>query len=300
MLYISKFAGTEVNYQIALQTTLLLMTLTETATTSGLQTFFQQDSFLGIPMKPTTALILSTVWSLKTCVMLHLKTIKIPKGFFGIKATCVVLLWALMASIRRILGMVCFFVPSIGLFNILNHWLAEQYPFGIRQQNYLIHPSRYHMSDQIHLFNLTEPVLWKDLDRWNYYGDINEPTPPPYSLYTGFSLKWTFVVFLIMMFFHFVSIFIVKTFTSNEFRRDGTYNKLMHVMQNVHCAFPYKDWDEDEGKSETKEVFKIRFHKTEKEMICSQLINIGMSMIMLIPIWFTGLFRDVYFESICL
>ena len=146
------------------------------------------------------------------------------------------------------------------------------------------------MSDQIHLFNLTEPVLWKDLDRWNYYGDINEPTPPPYSLYTGFSLKWTFVVFLVIMFFHFVSIFIVKTFTSNEFREDGSYNKLMHVMQNVHCAFPYRDWDEDEGKSETKEAFKIRFHKTEKEMICSQLINIGMSMIMLIPIWFTGQF----------
>ena len=71
------FSGTEVYYQIALQTTLLLMTQTETATTSGLQTFFQQDSFLGIPMTATTALILSSLWSLKTSVMLHLKNIKI-------------------------------------------------------------------------------------------------------------------------------------------------------------------------------------------------------------------------------
>ena len=180
--------------------------------------------------------------------------------------------------------MIGFFVPSLGLFSILSHWQAEQYPFGIRTQLNLIHPK-----DQVHLYNLTEPLLWNDLDRWNYYEDVNEPTPPPYTLYTGFTLKWTFVTFGLLMFFHAVSMMMVKLFTSQEFKEErNTFNKLMHVVQNIHCSFPYKDWDEDEAKSDTKEEFKKRFQNTENEMMMSQLLNICVSMIMLIPIWFSG------------
>ena len=180
--------------------------------------------------------------------------------------------------------MICFFVPSLGISNILNHWLAEQYYFGIRRQYHLI--SKY---DEVHLFNLTEPLLWKELDRWNYYGDIDEPTAPSYSLYTGMTLKWTFVTFIIMMVFHLVSMMMVKTFTSAEFKEDrNLYSKLMHVVENLQCSFPYKDWDEDEGKSTTKEEFQRRFQNTEIEMIWSQVLNIGVSMIMLFPLWFLG------------
>ena len=273
------------NYQIALQVILLLMTLTETATTSGLQTFFKQDSFLGIPMTPTTALILSSAWSLKTSVMLHVKSVKIQKGFFGIKASIAVFMWGLMGSLRRILSIICFFVPSLGLFNILNHWQAEQYPFGIRSQYNLIHKK-----DEVYLYNLTEKVLWSELDRWNYYEDPQEPTPPSYSLYTGFTLKWTFAMFLVIMTFHALSMLLVKIFTSEEFKEDrNAYSKLLHVVENINCSLPYRDWDEDEGKSNTKEEFTKRSKKTQCEMIVSQLVNIGFSMIMLIPLWFTGM-----------
>ena len=40
--------GMEVVYQVALQIIVLLLSKTETATTSGLQTFFKQTSVLGI------------------------------------------------------------------------------------------------------------------------------------------------------------------------------------------------------------------------------------------------------------
>ena len=272
------------NYQIALQTTLLLMTLTETATTSGLQTFFQQDSFLGIPMKPATVLILSSAWSMKSSVMLHLKAVKVQKGFFGIKASIAVFLWGLMGTLRRILSIVCFFVPSLGLFSIHNFWLAEQYPFGIRKQFNLIHKS-----DEVHLYNLTEKVLWSELDRWNYYEDPLDPIPPSYSFYTGFTLKWTFLTFFVIMIFHALSMLLVKIFTSTEFKEDrNTYKKFLHVIENLNSALPYRDWDEDDSKTTTKEAFAERSQKTECEMILSQLVNIGISMIMLIPIWFTG------------
>ena len=42
------YLGLEVFFQMALQIILLLLTKTETATTSGLQTFFEQPSLFGI------------------------------------------------------------------------------------------------------------------------------------------------------------------------------------------------------------------------------------------------------------
>merc|ERR1712046_113551 len=90
------------------------------------------------------------------------------------------------------------------------------------------------------------------------------------------------------MAFHALSMFLVKIFTSEEFKEDrNTYNKLLHVVENINCSLPYKDWDEDEGRSNKKEEFTKRFKKTECEMIVSQQVNIGFSMIMLIPLWFT-------------
>ena len=43
-----RYLGLEVFFQMALQIILLLLTKTETATTSGLQTFFEQPSLFGI------------------------------------------------------------------------------------------------------------------------------------------------------------------------------------------------------------------------------------------------------------
>ena len=91
------------------------------------------------------------------------------------------------------------------------------------------------------------------------------------------------------MIFHALSILLVKIFTSTEFKEDqNAYKKFLHVIENLNSSLPYRDWDEDDGKSTTKEEFAERSRKTEREMILSQLVNIGISMIMLIPIWFTG------------
>ena len=121
-----------------MQIILLLLAKTETATTSGLQTFFQQSTILGI--NPTVILWLSISWSLRTSVMLHVKSIKTQKVFFGFKASFISGLWGLMSTLRRIVSIVGFFTPSLGLFSILNHWLAEQYTFPIRRKYNLIHP----------------------------------------------------------------------------------------------------------------------------------------------------------------
>ena len=110
---------------------LLLLTQTETATVGGLETFFKQDEFFGVPMNPTYIIILSVFWSLKTSTMLHVKTLGMEKGFFGFTAKTATFLWGLVAGVRRVVGIVIFFSPSLGLLNLLWHHHAERYPFQV-------------------------------------------------------------------------------------------------------------------------------------------------------------------------
>ena len=70
------FLGFEVYYQIPLQILLLLMARTETATTGGLQSFFEKDSFLGIEASPTTILTASVILSLISAIFKHIKAMQ--------------------------------------------------------------------------------------------------------------------------------------------------------------------------------------------------------------------------------
>ena len=143
------------------------MANTETATTSGLQTYFKQSTIWGLD--PKIILGLSIAWSLRTSISLHVKTIKKQKIIFGFTESFVVGFWAMMATLRRVLAIVIFFVPSLGLHNILFHWKSEQYFFEIKKKYNLIHPN-----DEVHLFNITETFLWSESKRWFW---TNRPVP---------------------------------------------------------------------------------------------------------------------------
>ena len=125
--------GLEVFYQLPFKIVLLLLATTATSTTGGLETMFKQDSMYGIPMNPTTVLTISIALSMRSCVNLHQKTIQIHKGFFPLASEITVWTWGLLGALRRILAMVSFFIPFLGLLDVLQHWKAEQIPFRIRQ-----------------------------------------------------------------------------------------------------------------------------------------------------------------------
>ena len=139
------------------------MTQTETATVGGLEAFFTQNSILGLPMDPKTVIILSVCLSLKASILRHVKLLSLEKGFFGFKAKSAAFLWGLVASVRRVMGIVIFFTPCLGLGDLLWHWHAEQFPFQVR----LDHAKRLNITldEKIQLYKMTEEVLWADLDR---------------------------------------------------------------------------------------------------------------------------------------
>ena len=150
----------------------------------------------------------------------------------------VLYLWAFFATIRRIVTIVVFFAPSLGLFDLLYHWRAENVPIAAAKN---VKPFA-----KLELFNMTEHLLWSDISRWNRT-DPYHPTPPPYTLYTGISLGGTFKVFLGIMAVHFILVALVKIFTVKSFLKGNLFNCFVDVLENMNVPSPFRDWDCDKG-----------------------------------------------------
>ena len=211
--------GLEVYVQVTIQVLILLLSQTKTATTGGLETVFKQ-TFLGLDAK--TVLYLSITWSLLSCVRMHTKLICLEKGFCKFSTQFFIFVWGTFATLRRVLSIIAMFIPSLGLFNILHHWRWEQIPYKARQE----YAKRGFLTpeDKITLYGLNEDIYWTELDRWDYTGP-KDPQPPSYNIYTGLSLKWTFIAGSALLFVHFISLLILK---ANSIESN-------YIIQGWHC-----------------------------------------------------------------
>ena len=276
--------GLELIYQISLQLILVLLSMSKTPTTSGLEAFFEQTN--------NFYLVLLTCLSFKTCVLLQKNAIKTEKVFFPFTSQFVIMLWSTVAAGRRIMAIVVFFLPSLGLFSILNHWKAEQLPFYIRMN--ALKYKYLNPSDIIALNNMTRNVNWNSIDRWDYT-DHDKPQPPPYTFYTGLSLGHTFTAFLIMMVLHFFAITVVKIITVKKTNKESWFNFMVHVIENMNIPFHYKDWDSE---NLTVAEFKQRLKQVNIEMARTYVVNFIFNILMFCPFWWTGKKAQKYLTHI--
>ena len=230
-------------------------------------------------------LVISIAWSLISCVWAQINLISLEKGFCNITTKFMIFVWGAFAILRRILSIIALFIPSMGLFSILHHWRWEQIPFSTRLE-YAKRPENVISSeDKISLYGLNETIYWTELDHWDY-SMPQDPTPPPYSLYTLFSLQTTFIAGAALLAVQFLIITVIKILTSTEFRRKDHYvNKFIHVLLNLNYAIPYADWDMG---NHTIQEFRARFKATCKEMAATLSVNILITLMMLVPLWYTG------------
>ena len=171
-------------------------------------------------------LYLSISWSLKSCILAQLNSMTGEKVFFPIVSKIVVFLWSLFGAVKRVLTVTIFFAPSLGLFSILFHWLAEQIPYQARMDYYKV--SSIKPEDKIYLGGMNKEVYWNELDRWDY--TTQDPTPPNYSLYTGLSLQGTLFAFFGLHIFHMSAILIVKILYARNFRNtNNMIYKFIHI-----------------------------------------------------------------------
>ena len=121
--------GLETILQSCLQVILLLFAISETRTTEGLSEIFRPENETIL-----TFLTLSTLWSFASNVLSHIKSLSSMRRRFPGISKFVVALYSFFSITTRVMAIVIFFSPSLGLFNLLQHWKGEQiqwHPFLI-------------------------------------------------------------------------------------------------------------------------------------------------------------------------
>ena len=81
---------------------------------------------------------------------------------------------------------------------------------------------------------------------------------------------------------------IAKNCSSRDFREEEhKTNKFIHTLENINFASPYKDWDDEEGNYSIQQ-FRQRAGAVRSEMIWTQAINFIATILMMVPLWYTG------------
>ena len=119
-----------------------------------------------------------------------------------------------------------------------------------------------------------------------YWIFLFKKTPPDYSIYTGLHLKHSFLVFIGIFVIHFISILLVKTYTVDNFWFKNHFNKFIYILENMNIARPWQDWDQEKC---SVEQHKVKHRKVNIEMAVTMLVNITISLLMLCPLIFTGI-----------
>ena len=100
------------------------------------------------------------------------------------------------------------------------------------------------------------------------------------------TLKETFVGLILLSILQFLAIFVVKIYNSQDFRLEThKTNMVIHTFENLNFASPFRDWDD--GDYSIKQ-FRERAGAVRSEMIWTQMINFLTTMLMAVPLWYTG------------
>ena len=219
-------------------------------------------------IKADTLIVFSILWSMKTVINLHLKAALIEKTHLRFRSKVGLVLISLFCSCARLLSTVCFFTPHIGLFDILNHFKAEQIPFAqsIRDDFY-------------------GNITWGEIDRWTFENGTNPGTPPGYNLYTFFILQQSVSIFFALSLVHFLAVYMVKVMKAEKFRDADKLEKFLHVKENMNIPYPVEDFDVLNG---TEREHRERFEKVNTEVLVTMMVNMIIHLIMLAPLWSTG------------
>jgi len=188
--------------------------------------------------------------------------------------------FAFFASSTKITANVCLFIPSLGLFDILHHWQAEQIQFSVSKSGKLNSTN----GDLLYLFNKT-PVTWASIDRWDYPGG----SPPNYDIYTGTSIAQTFLIFLLLNVIQYATIFIAKLFTSPSFRKANKVKSIVNSMETSHVPLPFEDWDMEGG---TIQEHKQRRRQVVREVLSVIAVNKIIGLIMFVPLIYMGIHQN--------
>merc|ERR1719264_1152962 len=241
---------------------MLLLSRTNYPVVTGLQQLFSLN--VGDHM-----LILSVCWSFKTGVASFLKIHSEQKARMMSGAAKVVLgLRALLFSVTRILCVVAFFGPFLGLGDCMAHWHAEEIQLDQEILNNLQGNTSYWDKEIVNL-------MYRDQD---------------YTNYTLVTLQQAFFIFLGFLLLHGIAILILKMNVSSHFKSTSWLNKSGHVVESLHVPDVYKDFDVDMNPEEerTPEEYRMVHNSVLKETLLMASLQMLSNLLLLVPLHVTA------------
>ena len=177
----------------------------------------------------------------------------------------------------------CIMTLSLGLMNVLRHSQADRIPFATRDINReLLKQSP--INAKFLNFGDAPPVAWADITHVNYSNPDN-PTPPPYSLYTGLTSKHSFIAFVSIWLLQIICIWIKNVCSSTSFTTLSFFDQILHSFQSVIVPTPAVDWASGPGNCFDHYT---RMKRALREVVSTLLINFFFQFIHLTPIIYLG------------
>ena len=266
-------AALELLAQQSIQLTMLLLHMTRYPVATGLQGIFGKDysnfeNYLGLNVGDIL-LLLSVSWSFKTGVWSFLKIHSEQKaGMLSGAAKVVLGLRALLFSVSRIVCVIAFFGPFLGLGDCMAHWHAEEIQLDPELLERLRSNTSYWNIETVNL-------MYREQD---------------YTNYTLVTLQSAFFIFLGLLLLHGITIFILKVNMSNHFKLTGWMNKIGHVVESLHVPDVYKDFDidMDPEAERTPEDYRMSYNSVLKETLWMTSLQMVSNLVLLIPLLVTG------------
>ena len=243
---------------------------------------------------------ISFAYSFISCITSHLNVLAVDREYFPwFYSKIMASLYTTVAITKRVLSIVLFFTPPLGLFNLLHHWKNEQTKW---------HPDLIlnFVNDGYIQFGDTPPVLWNQIDRWDkntseppalesnhlflYKTSVANPyyylNPPHYSLYTVLTLKEWLYLFIGFSSLHLIMILIIKwkfcfSFTGLSFEM------IIHAFENTNITYNFKQWDSDGGSAAEH---KKRMVSNRNEGLALILVSTIFNILNLLPLLLLGMY----------
>ena len=274
----------ETTNQIFMNIFLVLLSTSQTKTSSAFEGLFRTDGqgMFGIPtvsiyIFSTTLGFVSFVYSSVTVNVKHWSWKS--KLLFGT--------YVLINFTLRLSGQLIFFIPSLGISNVLRHHQAEQFSFDFNSSI----PQRLMFTNSvkngmIHYGNAPQVAL-ADISHFDYTDPEHPTSTSHYTQYTGLTPKYSFIIFMCLWFSQIFCIWLKNYLTSKPFRNLSFYDQFIHSTTSVFKPVPSVDWSVDEGTC--AEHYK-RMTETTKEVQGTIMINAVFQSLHLLPVFYLGMF----------
>ena len=277
----------ELVIQLSIHLMMVFLSLSSFPVETGLQSIFQSANKDNERSNATLIfLIFSVVLSFKTSAFTSIMIKAETKIFFPLLPKVILGVRYLLIFLIRIGAIVFYFGPFVGVLDIMSHHYAESIPLDYETFKYINDTDlqEYHYWNEFELE--FQSIGISQLYRSDY-NDTEYPEPPSITLYTVISLGTAFIIFCSLMVLYGLILTVIKYSLNNDFRSATFWEKLQHIVEALNLPEAFGDWDTDHDLDVAGHLCK--WWEVLIEMLAMVFAQLIFNMILLVPIWVTGM-----------